>query len=157
MPTFTIRNARQEDLDQLAAIEAASFARDQLSRRSMRRLLGSPSAAFRVATRRARVLGYHVLLFRAGSRAARLYSIAVSPDARGEGVGDALLADAETIAARGGCAAVRLEVRVRNAAAKRLYERAGYRTFGRHRHYYADNADALRYEKPLGRRRDVGG
>ncbi|MEJ0097539.1 MAG: hypothetical protein WDM84_05845 [Bauldia sp.] len=36
-----------------------------------------------------------------------------------------------------------------NLPAIRLYERLGYRRIGRHARYYADGADALRYEKPL--------
>ena len=36
-----------------------------------------------------------------------------------------------------------------NLPAIRLYERCGYRLIGRYARYYADKADALRYEKLL--------
>ena len=152
MRSFAIRDASATDLDQLTALEAASFDSDRLSTRSLRRLSAAPSATLRVATKRSEVVGYHLLLFRAGSTVGRLYSIAVAESARGDGIGEALLADAERIARRRGSSWLRLEVHQRNIPAIRLYEHAGYRAFGRHRHYYADKADALRYEKPLGHR-----
>ncbi len=42
---------------------------------------------------------------------------------------------------------MRLEVRSRNRRAIALYERQGYRRFGRIEDYYEDGATALRYEK----------
>ncbi|MGB3840666.1 MAG: GNAT family N-acetyltransferase, partial [Rhodanobacter sp.] len=48
-----------------------------------------------------------------------------------------------------GCDRLRLEVRPDNAAAIRLYERAGFRRFGAYRRYYEDGTDAWRYEQAL--------
>jgi hypothetical protein len=45
---------------------------------------------------------------------------------------------------------MRLEVHEHNTRAIARYEKSGYRLFGRHRDYYDDRADALRFEKPLG-------
>ena len=45
----------------------------------------------------------------------------------------------------------RLEVREDNSRAIDLYEKNGYQPIGRKPAYYADGADALRYEKPLAR------
>jgi ribosomal protein S18 acetylase RimI-like enzyme len=44
---------------------------------------------------------------------------------------------------------MRLEVRERNRRAIARYKKTGYRLFGRHRAYYDDRADALRFDKPL--------
>jgi ribosomal protein S18 acetylase RimI-like enzyme len=44
---------------------------------------------------------------------------------------------------------MRLEVREDNARAIGLYEKSGYRLFGRKPGYYADGATALRFEKTL--------
>ena len=82
------------------------------------------------------------------ARRARLYSLAVDPQARGLGLARSLVA-AEAEALRRGAAALTLEVRVDNEAAIRLYEALGYRGLGRRSDYYEDGADALRYEKPL--------
>ena len=89
------------------------------------------------------------MAFRSGSTLARLYSLAVSPEAAGGGLGRDLLAAVEARATARGSSVLRLEVRAANLAAIRLYERKGYRRFGIHREYYEDGADALRYEKRL--------
>ncbi|HEV2625300.1 MAG TPA: GNAT family N-acetyltransferase, partial [Xanthobacteraceae bacterium] len=59
------------------------------------------------------------------------------------------LAAAEQAARRRGRLVMRLEVRERNRRAIARYKKTGYRLFGRHRAYYDDRADALRFDKPL--------
>jgi ribosomal protein S18 acetylase RimI-like enzyme len=154
MSGVEIRDAVRVDLDGLSALEAQTFSSDRVSRQGLRRLIGRATARLRVAAERnaaggGAILGYHLVLFRKGSRVARLYSIAVDRTRRGAGLGRRLLADAEAVAAGANCSILRLEVRPRNRAAIGLYERRGYRAIGRYRRYYADKSDALRYEKPL--------
>jgi ribosomal protein S18 acetylase RimI-like enzyme len=152
MRGIEIRDAGEADLAGLNQLEVRSFATDRLSRRSMRRLVASPSASLRVASAADAVLGYHLVLFRRGTSIARLYSIAVAKTARGTGLGRALMADAERLARRRGCRALRLEVRPDNRPAIRLYQHLGYRRVGIYRRYYADGSNALRFEKALARR-----
>jgi ribosomal protein S18 acetylase RimI-like enzyme len=128
-----------------------------MSRRSLRRLIGRDTACLRVAISAGRLVGYYLVLFRHNSLLARLYSIAVDSRSRGAGVGHRLLVDAERVAARRGCRALRLEVRVANRPAIGLYERHAFRRIGRYRQYYADGADALRFEKALAARRSRPG
>jgi ribosomal protein S18 acetylase RimI-like enzyme len=45
---------------------------------------------------------------------------------------------------------MRLEVHEHNGRAIARYEQSGYRLFGRHRNYYDDRGDALRFDKTLG-------
>lgn len=144
-----IRDAEDADLDGLHGLEARSFASDRIARRSLRRLIDGKSANLRVAVKRGELLGYRLVLFRKGSSVARLYSIAVDDRRRGAGVGARLLADAERVARDSGRGVLRLEVRVDNRNAVRLYESRGYTPIGRYAGYYADGADALRYEKAL--------
>jgi ribosomal protein S18 acetylase RimI-like enzyme len=145
-----LRDARPGDLADLGQLEIEGFPTDRLSQRNMRRLFTSPSARFRVLVGDPdRVEGYHLTLFRRGSRVARLYSLVVAPRHRGTGAADALLADAEAEAARRGARVLRLEVRDDNGRAIRFYARRGYRQIGAVPQYYADRATALRYEKPL--------
>ncbi len=148
-----IRDAKDEDLDGLEALEARSFASDRISRRSLRRLIHSRSASLRVAVGRGELHGYYVVLFRKGSSRARLYSIAVDDGHRGSGVGSRLLADAESVARAHGRRALRLEVRQDNVIAIRLYQRRGFEPIGRYVGYYEDGADALRLAKQLPERR----
>jgi ribosomal protein S18 acetylase RimI-like enzyme len=121
-----------------------------MSRRQYRRHLASSGAAVLVADAPGEgLLGSALVFFRKGSARARLYSIATAPAARGRGIGARLLAAAERAARERGCRALRLEVRVDNAAAIALYERAGYRRIGGYASYYEDGADAWCYEKAL--------
>ncbi len=159
MPGLRIRDAKPADLAALSEIETRAFAADRLSRRSFRRLLGRPSAALRVAVAAGAVVGYYLVLTRIGSSVARLYSLAVAASARGQGVGDRLLADAERQAKRRGATVLRLEVRADNGGAIRLYAGRGFARFGTYPAYYADGTDALRFQKRLRRtvRRDGAG
>ena len=141
-----LRDARPADLPALLALEAG-FPGDRLSARQLRRHLANPRARLRVALAGGRLLGYHLLLRRENSAWARLYSIAVDPAARGQGLGRRLLADAERQARAAGCAGLRLEVRQDNRAAVALYEAAGYRRAGALPAYYDDGGDGWRYAR----------
>ncbi|MFZ0871870.1 MAG: GNAT family N-acetyltransferase [Rhodanobacter sp.] len=145
-----VRRAEMSDLDDLVMLEDQSFDSDRLSRAQYRRHLDSDSALVLVASANHRnFLGTAVVFFRKGSHVARLYSIAVKPEARGKGVGAVLLDAVEAAARQRRCQSVRLEVREDNADAVRLYERLAYRHIGHYPHYYQDGTHAWRYEKLL--------
>jgi ribosomal protein S18 acetylase RimI-like enzyme len=137
------------DVDALRALERAVFTTDILSRRSFRHFLASPNATLIVADDSGKLAGYVLVLYPPRSKLARLYSIAVAPHIGRRGVGSLLLAAAETAARRRGHTAMRLEVHEHNTRAIGRYEKSGYRLFGRHRGYYGDRGDALRFAKPL--------
>jgi ribosomal-protein-alanine N-acetyltransferase len=138
-----------DDLPALLAMENLVFTVDRLSRRSFRHFLVAPNAALIVAEESGKLAGYALVLYPAHSRIARLYSIAVAPHIGRRGVGPLLLAAAENAARRRHRRSMRLEVHEHNTRAIARYEKSGYRLFGRHRNYYGDHADALRFEKPL--------
>lgn len=142
-----IRPARASDIDALVAIENAVFSGDRMSRASLRRLIGSASAAIVVALGEGGIDGYCAVFFRAHAKVARLYSIAVRPGAKG--LGRTLLEAAERTAATRDARYLRLEVRADNARAIALYEMNGYARFGVVEDYYQDGATALRYQKRL--------
>jgi ribosomal-protein-alanine acetyltransferase len=148
-----IRRARDADLARLVEIESAVFATDRMSLRQWRHHLANRQADVLVAERAGAVIGAAVVFLHASHGIARLYSIAVAPEGRGAGVGPALLAAAERLARARGRDVFRLEVRTDNAAARRLYENAGYRAFATKPAYYEDGCDAVRYEKALTRGR----
>lgn len=145
----TIRSGRIADLDALLALESKVFATDRMSRRSARQFLLSPRATVLVAEVEGRLCGAAVVLVRHASDTARLYSIAVDPEVSGNGIGQALLTAAEQTAISRDCQYLRLEVHENNARAIDCYRKSGYREFGRHKKYYQDNGDALRFEKRL--------
>ncbi|WP_233840255.1 GNAT family N-acetyltransferase [Dyella sp. 2HG41-7] len=146
-----VRRAELSDLDDLVALEEATFDSDKISRAQFRRHLDSDTARVLVASaNHRRFLGTAMVFFRKGSRAARLYSIASLPEARGKGVGTALIEAAEMAAQQRHCDALRLEVRTDNDSAIRLYERLGYRRVHPiKKAFYEDGSDAFVYEKTL--------
>jgi len=144
-----IRDATLADLDALVALENRCFVEDRISRRQFRHLLNKGHAALFVAEEEAGLLGSLVLLFSRGTATARLYSIAVAPEARGRGIARALVERAEQEAWRHERTWMRLEIRKDNNASISLFEAMGYKRFGMHADYYADHMDAWRYEKAL--------
>lgn len=144
-----LRPATEGDIDALVALENRSFSTDQLAARNFRHFLRCGNCVLPVATIDRTLAGYALVLFRANSSAARIYSIAVSADCRGRGIGEQLLAAAEQGARARGRDRMRLEVRPDNAAAIAMYEKNGYRRFGTFPAFYEDGTDALRLEKLL--------
>ncbi|MFV0275948.1 MAG: peptidase C39 family protein [Parahaliea sp.] len=141
------RTPRDGDLPALLTLEEASFQGDRISRRSFRRWLRHRDCVFRVAVEGERLLGYALVTLRRGTRLARLYSLAVAPEARGRGIAEALLGEVEQAACDAGALYLRLEVAEGNDPAIRLYEKLGYVRFGQYEDYYEDHASALRMEK----------
>jgi ribosomal-protein-alanine N-acetyltransferase len=72
---------------------------------------------------------------------AHLSTLAVDPELRRQGIGERILRDAMLHAARNGADMMTLEVRVSNEAARRLYEKLGFRVVGRRPRYYKDNLE----------------
>lgn len=147
---MTLRAATPDDIPALATLEAASFSTDQLAVRHFRRFLRCGNCTMLVAEESGALAGYVLVLYRSNSRAARIYSIAVSGSFRGRGIGERLLEQAEQAAHRRGSNVMRLEVRPDNRAAIGMYEKNGYRRFGMFPAFYEDGTDALRLEKALG-------
>lgn len=144
-----IRLATLHDLDALVAIENQSFATDRITRRSFRYLLSRANAATLLEEENGCVRGYAMLLFHAGTSLARLYSYAVSTDARRLGIGRRLVAACEQLALARDCVTLRLEARPDNAASIELFRALGYRYLEVVADYYEDHAEALRFEKLL--------
>ncbi|MEL4068870.1 GNAT family N-acetyltransferase/peptidase C39 family protein [Ochrobactrum sp. GPK 3] len=149
MTSATTRKATADDIDALLRIEERCFEADRISRRSFRALIARPTAETIIAEVDGKIIGYAMILFRHGTAMARLYSIAVDPDASAKGIGGLLLQAAETAAYEHDRPLLRLEVREDNARAIALYKRNGYRPIGRYLDYYADHSDALRFEKTV--------
>lgn len=144
-----IRLATLDDLDALVELENRCFELDRLSRRNFRYMLTKARAATLVEDRQGVLCGYVLVLFHAGTSLARMYSIAVDSNCRGEGVASALIKGAEAAALERDCVYMRLEVRPDNAGAIALYQKHGYRQFDVVDDYYEDHAEAYRFEKLL--------
>lgn len=144
-----IRTAKLDDLDALVGIENRCFDTDRISRRNFRYLLTKANAATLVDEEAGAVRGYAMLLFNTGTSLARMYSYAVDPPFRGQGLGQGLVQASEALALEHDCVSLRLEVRPDNVASIGLFEKNGYRYLEMVPDYYEDHADALRFEKML--------
>ena len=151
---FQIRAATLDDLDQIMALETATFVNDAWSRDSMRRELRNRHCYYLVAVgdeTPTEVEGYAGLLSPRGSKDADIQTIAVAPTARRRGLGRALVVALleEAVARR--AVNVFLEVRADNPGAQALYRELGFEQLGVRRGYYQpDNVDAYVMRRVVG-------
>ncbi len=76
--------------------------------------------------------------------AAQITNVAVVEEARGLGIGEALMREAMNAATSGGAEMMSLEVRVTNTVAQNLYRKLNFQDGGIRKGYYTDNGeDAL--------------
>jgi ribosomal protein S18 acetylase RimI-like enzyme len=136
-------------IDDFLMLEDACFECDRILRRNLLGLLRSPSACCLGAFLRGQLIGSMVLLFRRNTRVVRIYSVAVASSHRGQGIARKLLVRAEREARSRGCNRIRLEVRLDNMPAIRLYESLGFEDKQVLPGYYADGTHAMVYWKQL--------
>ena len=144
-----LRRACAKDISALVSLEQRAFAGDRISARSWRALIASASATVTIADNGDGIVGASVLLRRVRTSVARLYSIAVDPGARGQGISRALLDAAIDRARATGSSVLRLETRADNRAAQALFRSFGFTQLDRKSAYYHDGGDALRFQKSL--------
>ncbi|MDT8879827.1 GNAT family N-acetyltransferase [Halomonas saccharevitans] len=153
--TVTLRQASGHDLDALYRLEQVAFSGDRFSRRQLWHLLNRAHALTLVVQRGEpderplALLGYGTLLFRRGSRRARLYSFCVHPGSRGGGLGRRLLETLEDEARAREAEVLGLEVRADNDVAMGLYRRMGFRPECWLGDYYEDGCGGWQMAKPL--------
>ena len=137
-----IRRVERADLLAVVRIERACFS-DPWPHDAFERLLDEP--AFLVAVRDGAVVGYVIadVTPNHGRDIGHVKDLAVHPEARGEGIGRALLRSALVRLRATGVAVVRLEVREGNDPARSLYADEGFEPVRRVGGYYRDGEDAL--------------
>ena len=144
-----IRDGVVDDVPALVDLENKCFETDRMSARSIRNFITKGRAPLIVDEENGVLRGYALVLLHSNTSLARLYSIAVDPKIRGQGVGRALLTEAENRALKHNATRMRLEVNQKNKKAQKLYTNMGYRVFAVHEDYYEDHASAVRMEKIL--------
>jgi [ribosomal protein S18]-alanine N-acetyltransferase len=145
---YSIRRAAARDLDRIGEIESASFGREAYDRKLFADYHRTCGPLFLVAERRGRICGYLLSCLRGA--AAELISVAVAPEDRGNGTASALLDSLLRRLRRRGALRLRLVVRVRNRAARALYEKYGFRRVRRVPNYYEDGGDGIAMSRPVG-------
>ena len=141
---ITVCPMTESDLDQVLAIESASFPHPW-SKTHFLDELNSPYAFPLVAlNQEGAVIGYicPMLLLDEG----HILDVAVRTDQRGRGLGKLLVERVLDECRDRGAAFVSLEVRPSNTAAISLYRLLGFVETGRRKRYYEDGEDALLME-----------
>ena len=138
---YRIRPAVLADAPALVAIERRSFG-DPWSEASFREALSSAWTFVLVAQAARGVVGY--LVGRETGGTGEVLNLAVSPEFRRRGVGEALLSAGLAAFRRSRTEEVFLEVRESNTSARALYARHGFRPVGQRSAYYRNpREDAL--------------
>ncbi|MGI5308661.1 ribosomal protein S18-alanine N-acetyltransferase [Rheinheimera sp. WS51] len=146
---IVIRLAKEQDAQALFEIEQQCFTSDQISLRSFKRFIPDPRNDLILLEKNGQIAGYFLILYRAATSLARLYSIAVNPAFRKQGLAEILMQHAEQAAAKRFCVLLRLEVRPDNKAAITLYRKLGYSDFAIKHDFYEDHADAICMQKQV--------
>jgi ribosomal-protein-alanine N-acetyltransferase len=140
---------RPADLDQVLAIERASFTMPWSRGAFLYEIEQNQVARCYVIRQPERIVGY-VCLWEVADEL-HITNIAVHPADRRRGIGRTLLARMLDDARQRALRLVVLEVRPSNTEALALYESFGFRVVGRRRGYYYDTGeDALVMEASLG-------
>lgn len=144
------RRAAVADLPLIAALEAACFGAEDgaFSRRQLRTLLANPRAYWLIAVD-SHAMGCWLESGNGRSRWARLYSLAVHPEKRGQGLAGQLLEAGFDWMRSRRLDICRAEVKADNLAARTLYIRFGFAEAGVLRDYYAPGRDGLRLVRDL--------
>lgn len=145
-----IRDARPDDVDAIAVLEADNLAADAWSPALVAEGVtgGLPTIRYLVAEVEGAVDGYAVASIVADL--SELQRIAVTPARRRTGLASALL-DAVLVAAReGGADRLMLEVRESKAGARAFYAARGFVEVDRRPRYYRDGASAVVMRRGLG-------
>ena len=133
MSELIIREATVCDLDAIAAIEECSFT-VPWSRDSFASALSSDYITVFIAERDRVTIGFGCTALLPPE--CEIPNIAVHPDERGKGTGDALFSHMLRFAAEKGADTAFLEVRESNAPARCLYEKHGFISIAVRKNYY---------------------
>lgn len=156
MSRHTVESMRPEDLDEVLAIERASFSMPWSRGAFLYEIQQNRVARCRVMRAGDAIVGYLCVWEIADE--VHITNVAVHPTRRRQGIARALLAGVLTDAQARDLRLVVLEVRPSNREAIALYESFGFRVTGRRRGYYYDTGeDALVMEARLPADSSVGG
>ncbi len=134
----------EADMDEVLAIETASYPRPWLREHFQAELISPHAFPLTAFSADGRVAGYicPVLVLDEG----HIMNVAVHPAFRGRGIGQLLVERIIADCRDAGAAFVSLEVRISNEAAIGLYQRLGFVGTGTRRRYYENGEDALLME-----------
>jgi len=135
---FFIRRMREADLPEVRTIEALSFS-NPWSENTFRGEIQNTSISFPMVVVQKpgdRVVGY--IIYWHIREDVQVNNVAVHPDFRGRGIGEALMRHVIDRVRENGATFMTLEVRTSNAAAVTLYKKLGFEILGTRKNYYTN-------------------
>jgi ribosomal-protein-alanine N-acetyltransferase len=152
-PDFLIRNATTADIDAVYEIAIAGRL-ESWSREAYLKYTARENSIFLVAELAGKICGFAVVGIFPSAKEAEIHNVAVAPDSRRQGIGSALLAEAERRLLENGIDNLFLEVRESNTAAISVYKNSGFEIIGRRPEFYKNPAeDAFVMRKSLQERK----
>jgi len=127
------------DLDEIEEVERLSFSTPWSRDSFINELKKNVFARYFIVEKEHRVIGYGGMWLVLDE--AHITNIAIHPDYRGRYLGERLMHRLMSFAAESGAAAMTLEVRRSNEAAKKLYRKLGFVEEGVRPGYYTDNGE----------------
>ncbi|MDX5422961.1 MAG: GNAT family N-acetyltransferase [Hymenobacteraceae bacterium] len=145
-----IRNAEVKDLQAIKEVDQLLFQADAYPMFVLRQLFDITGELTKVALVESKVAGYAIGHYNAEKAEAWFLSLGVLPAYRGQRIGEGLmLALIEEVQARG-AAVIQLTVHPANTAARKLYERLGFKVHKRVEDYYFDAIPRMLMRKEAG-------
>lgn len=141
----TVRLATPADLPALHRLEERCFETYRLKKRQLHHLLTTPTAICLVVEQDGKVVAEGIALLRHHKRgcSGRIYSLAVDPSCRGQGLARRVLAELLSRLAEHGVQRTYLQVQQDNETAIRIYRTSGFRDIGILPGYYGAGRDGL--------------
>jgi ribosomal-protein-alanine N-acetyltransferase len=139
-----LQPATWRDLNGLRQVEQVCFPKDAWPLWDLIGVLTLPNIIRLKAVDDGKMVGFIAADVRPGQPIAWIATVGVLPEYRGQGVGTALMRVCEE---RISVPSIRLNVRISNQEAIRLYEHLGYHQVGTWPGYYQDGEEALVMEK----------
>jgi ribosomal-protein-alanine N-acetyltransferase len=136
---YIIRKMAVEDLEQVVAIDQASFSLPWPPRSFYFEVTNNPASRCWVVELDGKIIAMVVAWFIVDE--IHIATIATHPDFRKQGVGEDLLSHTLQFARDEGAITSFLEVRESNESALKMYFKFGYVETGRRENYYADNGE----------------
>ncbi|MEO0359596.1 MAG: GNAT family N-acetyltransferase [Pseudomonadota bacterium] len=136
--TPAFREASRDDVEAIAALLSDDVLGKRREARDLDRyraafdaMAAEPNNTLIVGEAEGRIVAVYQITFisglsRGGARRAQIEAVRVAADARGRGLGEALMRDAEARARAEGCALVQLTTDRARVRAHRFYDRLGY-------------------------------
>jgi [ribosomal protein S18]-alanine N-acetyltransferase len=136
---YVIADMNIENIDDVVNIERLSFRIPWSKEAFMMEIEKNKCAKYRVLLKEGKVIAYGGMWIVVDE--AHITNIAVHPDYRGIGLGNAIVEDMINLARSLNITSMTLEVRISNTPAIKLYSKYGFKETARRKGYYADTRE----------------